>query len=147
MGMSNFNILGREERGYMKRKNAWGKVKHSCYILVKASFKFVSSINKIGISFCPALHIGPFCLMHFYSWTQILEIKMPFLVGIKLKNLTQNVCSTSNSNTGKQKIAGSNPYSIHHNRARILEKRAKIYSIKEKVDIQLYPGPYYFPRV
>jgi hypothetical protein len=43
----------------MKRKIVWGKVKHSCYFSAKTSLKFVSSKNKIRVSFFPVFHIAP----------------------------------------------------------------------------------------
>jgi hypothetical protein len=43
----------------MKCKIVWGKVNHSCYFPVKTSLKFVSSKNKIEVSFCSVFHIAP----------------------------------------------------------------------------------------
>jgi hypothetical protein len=51
---------GRGEWGCMKRKIVWGKVKHSYYFSAKTSLKFVSSKNKINVSFCPMFHTASF---------------------------------------------------------------------------------------
>jgi hypothetical protein len=42
--------------GCMKRKIVWGIVKHSCCFSAKTSLKFVSTKNKVHVSFCPVLH-------------------------------------------------------------------------------------------
>jgi hypothetical protein len=62
------NIVYRDEGGCMKRKIVWGKVKHSCYFSAKTSLKFVSTKNKVRVSFCPVFHTAPFSpkLMYLY---------------------------------------------------------------------------------
>jgi hypothetical protein len=50
----------RGEWGCMKRKIVGGKMKHSCYFSAKTSLMFVSTKNKVRVSFCLVFHTAPF---------------------------------------------------------------------------------------
>jgi hypothetical protein len=80
---THFSWTCRGEWGYMKRKIVCGKVKHSSYFLVKTGLKFVSSKNKIGISFCPAFYIAPFSSTH-SEYKNLLKIWSQKLVRQKV---------------------------------------------------------------
>jgi hypothetical protein len=58
-------IESRDEWGCVKRKIIWGKVKHCCYFSEKQALKFVSTKNKVRISFCPVFHTAPFSHIDF----------------------------------------------------------------------------------
>jgi hypothetical protein len=60
LNTQNSKILSRGEWGCVKRKIVWGKVKHSCYFPAKTSLKFVSTKNKVRVSFCPMFQTAPF---------------------------------------------------------------------------------------
>jgi hypothetical protein len=75
MGKIICETLGRGEWGYMKPQIVWGKVKHSFCFLVKTSLKFVSSKNKMSVSYSPVLP---------YILHRILNFKQKFLhFGVK----------------------------------------------------------------
>jgi hypothetical protein len=72
--VANISVINRGKWGYMKRKIVWGKVKHPCHFSAKSSLKFVSSKNKIHVSFCPMFHTAPFSPTLIRKWNSMNQL-------------------------------------------------------------------------